>query len=146
MQAKTPAELLHDLHEWFERVWNRGDESAIDDLLSPTGVVHGLPGGEIEGPAGFKPFARNFRSAFPNINIAIRRCVTEGDLCAAHCEVTGAHTGDGLGVPPTGRRISFEGMTIVRAEDGQVQEAWNSFDFLSLYQQLDLAPQTIGGR
>jgi len=42
------AELVH---EWFERVWNRGDESAIDDLLSPAGVAHGLPGRAIEGPA-----------------------------------------------------------------------------------------------
>jgi len=143
MQTKAPADLVH---EWFERVWNRGDESAIDDLLAPTAVAHGLPGGQIEGPAGFKPFARNFRSAFPNINIVIRRLVTEGNLCTAHCEVTGTHTGDGLGAPPTGRRMNFEGMTIVRVENGQIQEAWNSFDFLSLYQQLDLVPQTLGGR
>jgi len=143
MSARAPAELVH---EWFERVWNQADESAIDDLLSPTGILHGLPGGEIKGPAGFKPFARSFRSAFPDINIAIRRCVTQGDFCAAHCEVTGTHTGDGLGVKPTQRRVSIEGMAIVRAADDQIQEAWNSFDFLSLYQQLELVPRTIGGR
>jgi len=141
MQTRTPEELVQ---AWFERVWNQGDESAIDDILSPTGVVHGLPGGPINGPSGFKPFAQSFRSAFPDIRIVARRCVTEGNMCAAHCDVEGTHTGHGIGIAPTGRKMNFSGMSFVRSENGQIQEAWNTFDFLTLYQQLDLIPQAFG--
>jgi len=129
------------LHTWFERVWNQGDESAIEELFSPTGVAHGLPGGPIEGPAAFKPFARSFRSAFPNMKIILSQSLIEGDLCAVYCEVKGTHTGNGLGFAASGREVTFIGIVIARVDNGQIQEAWNSFDFLSLYQQLGLVPQ-----
>jgi len=130
-------------HAWFERVWNQGDERAIDELFSPTGIAHGLPvqgEGKPAGPQAFKPFARDFRAAFPNIRIALNHCIVEGDLCAVHCDVTGTHTGDGLGIVATGRDVRFSGMSIIRVAHGQIQEAWNSFDFLSFYQQLGVLP------
>jgi len=32
-------------------------------------------------------------------------------------------------------------MTMVRVRDGKIVEAWNTFDFLSFYQQIGLLPQ-----
>lgn len=128
------------VREWFEQVWNQADESAIERLLSPTAVGYGLPGGPMRGAAAFTPYARGFRSAFPNLNIEILRTATEGHLCAAHCRVTGTHRGDGLGFAATGREMAMEGMVFIRVEGGLIQEAWNSFDFLSMYQQLGVTP------
>ena len=62
--SATPSEVLRC---WFARVWNDGDESAIDELYAPSAVAHGLPGASVPGPEGFKPFFRAFRSAFPNL-------------------------------------------------------------------------------
>jgi steroid delta-isomerase-like uncharacterized protein len=126
---------------WFERVWNQGDEAAIDDLFAKTAISHGLPGGDIVGSAAFKPFAKKFRSAIPNIKITILRSVTEGNSCAAFCEVVGTHTGDHLGFSATGSPVHFTGTVFVRVENGQIQEGWNSFDFLTFYQQLGHVPE-----
>ena len=137
---QEPARIAH---AWFERVWNQGDEGAIEELFSSTGIAHGLgaeEGGKLLGPEAFKPFARNFRAAIPNIRIALNHCLVDGDLCAVHCDVTGTHTGDGLGIAATGREVRFSGMSIIRVAHGQIQEAWNSFDFLSFYQQLGALP------
>ena len=87
----------------------------------------------------FKLFYRAFRSAFPGIKIAVRQCITEGNMCADRCDVSGTHKGNGLGVPATGRPIFFTGVAVTRVEHGMIQEAWNSFDFLSLHQQIGLA-------
>jgi len=46
------------LHEWFEHVWNRGDLTAIDRLMSPDVVIHGLQdadGNPLQGKQGFIP-------------------------------------------------------------------------------------------
>ena len=137
---KDPAAIAH---AWFEWVWNQGDEEAIDELFSPAGTADGLPvrrDGKIAGPQDFKRFAKNFRAALPNIRVAIRHCIVQGDLCAVHCEVMGTHTGDGLGFPATGRTVRFSGMCIIRVANDQVEEGWNSFDFLSFYQQLGVMP------
>ena len=88
-----PASPSDVLRSWFARVWNAGEEAAIDELYAPTAVAHGLPGGSILGPAAFKPFYRQFRSAFPNLRIEVTHTVCEGDLCVVHCQVTGTHTG-----------------------------------------------------
>ena len=107
MPTMEPAEVMRS---WFERVWNQGDDSAIDELMSPVCIAHGLAGtagGVLKGPGEFKPFAREFRAAFPNIKIIVTRTVTEGDYCAAGCEVRGTHTGQGLGLSPTGRDVFF---------------------------------------
>jgi steroid delta-isomerase-like uncharacterized protein len=132
------------LRRWFEEVWNKGNENAIDEMMSNDCLAHGLSssaGVPIKGPEMYKPFFRGFRSAFPDIRVEILRTVTEGDLACAHCHVTATHAGPGLGVQPTGGRVDFSGMTIVRIENGRVQEAWNSFDFMSMFQQVGMLPK-----
>jgi predicted ester cyclase len=139
----SPAEIAHT---WFEEVWNRGDETAIDRLFAADGLAHGIGApadNPIVGPARFKPFFRAFRSAFPDIRVRIVRTVSEGDMVAAHCRVTGTHHGEGLKVVPTKAPIDFWGICILRVRDGQIHEAWNSFDFLSLYQQIGVLPDLV---
>ncbi len=128
---------------WFEQVWNEGDEATIDRLMSPATKFHGLPGGPIVGPEAFKPFFQTFRQAFPDIRVRVLHTVCEGDLVACHCGVTGTHSGPGLG-EPTGSRIDIDGMALAVVRDGQLQEGWNSFDFLALYQQIGLLPPLPG--
>jgi predicted ester cyclase len=64
-------------------------------------------------------------------------CSPDGDKTVARCHVTARHTGEGLGKPPKGNALSFTGMTMARIQDGKIAEAWNNFDFLSMYQQMD---------
>jgi predicted ester cyclase len=131
------------VRSWFKEVWNDGDENAIDRYFAPDGIAHGLPapdGQQLTGPSAFKPFVRQFRAAFPNMRIEILRTVTEGQMVSAHCRVTGTHSGPGFGPGPTGVPIDFSGMTIVRVENDTIKEAWNSFDFMSLFQQIRLLP------
>ena len=131
------------LRAWFDEVWNQGREETIDRLFAADGLAHGLPGdGVLQGPAAFKPFFRNFRGAFPNIRIDVVRTVTEGETVAAHCRVVGTHTGETMG-KATGKRTEFWGMCIARVRDGQIVEAWNTFDFMALYQQLGFLQLTI---
>lgn len=127
------------MHEWFEEVWNKGDISAIDRLMSPEAIGHGLPQSEDEvmrGPTAFKPFVAQFKQAFPDLHIKVCETVCEGDLMAARCEVTGTHTGEGLGIAPTNRAISITGMTMARIKDGQIVEGWNNYDFQTLFAQI----------
>ncbi len=129
---------------WFEQVWNSGDESAIDRFMSPATIFHGLPfpdGSTVVGPAGFKPFFQAFRQAFPDINVQILRLICEGDLVACHCRVTGTHTGPGLGVDATSAPIDIDGMVMAVIRDGRIEEAWNCFDFMSLYQKIGMLPK-----
>jgi len=130
------------IRTWFEQLWNQKREETIDRLLAPHGQVYGLPTPDhqpIRGPEGFKRFYATFCGTFPDIRVTVERTITEGSMVAAQCHVTGRHTGSAL-APASGRSIEFSGMVIVRVENGRIVEAWNSFDFLRLYQQMGLLP------
>jgi steroid delta-isomerase-like uncharacterized protein len=132
------------MRTWFDEVWNQGREDAIDRILAGDAVAHGLPGGPARGPQAFRSIFNTFRGAFPDIHIVVERTVTEGEMVAVYCRVTGTHTGDGLGMPATGKPVEFDGVTIARVADGRVREAWNCFDFLTMYQQLGAVPAVPG--
>ena len=121
--------------QWFEQVWNQGNEAAIDRMLAPDGRVHGL-GGEMVGPDGFKPMWRTFRAAFSDLHVTVERTIVDGDTCVAQVRVRGRHTGDALGAPASGRQVIIDGVTILRSDGDQFVEGWNVFDFLGMYQQL----------
>ena len=141
---KKPDEVAR---EWFERVWNRGEEGAIDALLATDARMYGLPtpdGRPLVGPAAFKPFWRRFRDAFPDMRIEIVRTVTEGELVAIQARVTGTHAGAGLDVPPTRNAVEVWGMGMARIADGRIVEAWNAYDFMTLYMQLGIVQVPAG--
>jgi steroid delta-isomerase-like uncharacterized protein len=130
------------VRRWFEEVWNQGREDTIDELFWANAIGYGLGEGEVEihGPAEFKPFVRNLRGGFPDVHISVEDMVADGDRVAARVLLTGTHAGTGLGVPPTGRKVTVAGMVFVRISGGQIVEGWNSWDQLGLLRQIEALP------
>jgi steroid delta-isomerase-like uncharacterized protein len=130
------------LRRWFEEVWNQGREASVDELFSAEGVAHGLGDSEadVHGPAEFKLFAAHIRGSIPDVRIEVGDMVCEGDRVAVRIVLRGTHTGPGLGVAPTGRKVSIQGVIIVRIADGQIVEGWNSYDQLGLLRQVGALP------
>ena len=132
------AESVRFVDTWFEEVWRKGRLEAIDEMVADDAVMHGLaePGAVARGGAGFKPFVARMRAAFPDVDIRPQQLVEEDDVIVTRWVATMTHQGDQLGVPATGRRVSIDGVTIVRLRDGKIVEAWNHYDQLSLMQQI----------
>ena len=127
------------IHRWFEQVWNEGRTEAIAEMLADDAIVHGLSDDSStpwRGLDSFKEFHAKFRGAFPDIRVTVEDTVREGDRIAARCSVRGKHTGEALGFAATQAPVEFTGMVIVRIKDGKIVEAWNNFDFMTLYKQL----------
>ena len=140
--------MIHDnkaiILRWFEEVWNQGNEAAIDELLAPHAVAHGLDHAESvgkTGPEAFKPFYRMFRGAFPDIYIHVDDIIEEGDWLAVRFTVSGTHTGDGLGVAATGRSMKSVGILMAHLQGGQFIEGYNVIDLLSLFRQIGALPR-----
>lgn len=129
------------MRRWFEEVWNQGRSEAIDELMSDDVVIHGLSdpsGNPVRGADAFREFHRQFRGAFPSMNISVEDVIAEGDRAVARCDVRGQHTGAHLGFAATNNPVQFSGIAIVRIEDGRIAEAWNEFDFMEMNRQLGL--------
>ncbi|HYP09050.1 MAG TPA: ester cyclase [Bryobacteraceae bacterium] len=65
--------------------------------------------------------------------------------CGARLVLQGTHTGDGLGIPPTGRKVRVTGLVMARMANGQMVEAWNNWDQLGLLRQVAALPGSDSG-
>jgi predicted ester cyclase len=62
--------------------------------------------------------------------------IAEGDKTVVRIRFTGKHTGDGLGIAPTGNNVSVTGLVMMRWRGEKIVEAWNEFDAAGMLQQL----------
>jgi steroid delta-isomerase-like uncharacterized protein len=100
-----------------------------------------LPG---QGPGieGLKDILRAMRAGFPDIVFSIQEQITEGDKVASRFEWTGAHKGEFLGIPATGRQVRVWGIVIDRLENGRIKETRILMDTLGLMSQLGAFPSS----
>jgi predicted ester cyclase len=125
------------LESWFEEVWNKGDEKAIDEMALPDAMTYGLEnpdGTPVKGLQAFKDFHQKLLSTFSKIHIKVEQTVTQGDLTVARCLVTAVHPG--AGEKPEPMELQFTGMCMIRLKDGKLAEAWNNFDLGAVYRQI----------
>jgi steroid delta-isomerase-like uncharacterized protein len=124
-------------HRWFDEVWNKHREQAIDELRHPEGRAFGFPSPEsVLTTEGFKEAYRQFNSVFSNIKVTIDEEIVQGDHVACRWTASGTHTGDGLGFPATNKHITFSGASFMHLRDGKMVDAWNFFDFTRVTHQL----------
>ncbi|GEM_PF-231332 len=137
MKAKAMAEQNANIvRRFFEEVWNNNNLSLVDELLASDFVDHSAPPGTPGGIEGYKKTVAMFRSAFPNIQFTLDHILAEGDRVAIRLTGRGTHKGNFMGIAPTGKQVSFSGMTFIRLRDGKITERWGISDMPGLMQQL----------
>jgi steroid delta-isomerase-like uncharacterized protein len=126
------------MQRWFQEVWNEGRIQTIYDLLAPDGVARGQRGSEseIRGPEEFAKFVREIRGAFTDIEIQIEDIFGAGDKVVIRWVADMSHTGDALGIVPTGKPVRTRGVSIARIEKGKIVEGWDNWDQLGMLEQI----------
>ncbi len=125
----------------YQEIYNSNDLDALsevlaDDLLTPK-IMTGIP----SGLEGAKAAHRIMQQGFPDFQTTIEDLIAEADQVAVRITIRGTHTGQFLNIPPTGKRVEFSGMYIVRVENGKIAEQWSEEDSVSLLAQLRVRPQ-----
>jgi steroid delta-isomerase-like uncharacterized protein len=122
----------------FDEIFNQGKYDAANEIYAPDFVNHGFSTdiGLKEDQAA----ARGWREAIPDIKVTVKMMMAEGDLVTVLWTAEGTNTGQGNGLPATGKKVKGRGITIWRIVNGKIREEWSEFDQLRLMQQLGLVP------
>jgi len=124
---------------WFEEVWNKQRREAIAEMLAPDAPIY--DGDQVSiGPEGFYPFFDRISTTFSEMRVTPHAAIAEGDTVCLRWSCAMRHTGDGLGMPPTNKRVEITGISIVRVKDGKLTAGWQNWDMLGLLQQINSAP------
>jgi predicted ester cyclase len=120
---------------------NQKNADLIEELYPPDFVWHG-PAGDIRGYEQAKQMSYTFFAAFPDAQMTDEDVIAEGEKVVRRYNTRGTHQGaTEMFGPPTGRQIELKGIPIHRIDGGKIVEEWESFDNLSMMQQLGLAPE-----
>lgn len=120
-----------------EEVFSQGKLEVIDEVVHPDFVDHGRPWEGISPDReGLKVMVRRLREAFPDWTSTVHHVVAEGDLVVQHETATGTMRGELVGMPPSGKKASWDAIHLVRFQDGKIAEHWVVVDQLGMLQQL----------
>jgi predicted ester cyclase len=124
----------------FERLFNHGEISIADEVVSEEFINYDAPPDAPTGPAGLRYIVTQLRTAFPDIHFEVEEMVAEDDKVVARTTMSGTHLGDFFGIAPTGRRVAQEQIHILRFENGKTVEHRAVRDDLGTMQQLGVIP------
>jgi predicted ester cyclase len=123
----------------LEEPWRNVD--VLDELVSSDYIGNdpALPE-PVRGIQGAKDNVNQYRAAFAGAQITVSELVGEGDLVASRWEGRGRHTGEIMGIAPTGRDVVVSGQTLSRLDKGKIVEEWANWDTLGMLQQIGAVP------
>ena len=127
------------VRRWSEDLWN-GQLELIEEVFAPQVVDHSPLPGQAPGSDGQRQVIQLFRSAFPDLSVIAHDVIVAGPTAAVRWSASGTHRGEVLGVAPTGRHVTMQGIDIVRLDGGRIIERWGEFDALGLLTQLGAVP------
>ena len=131
----------HELEEiarrWIEEGWQRGRTGMVDELHAAEFVDHDSAG-RTPNREGFKQGIAELYVGFPDLYAEIEDLVvdSESGSVAVRWSATGTHEGPFMGLPPTGNRVAFKGIEIIRVDRGRIVERWGEWDGIDLLQQM----------
>ena len=121
-------------------IWSSGDLDAADGVYAPDYVNHQHHDPDdprdLHGIEAMKGFVAEFRRAFPDFRDSIDIQLAEGDLVTTRFTSTGTHEGPFMGVEPTGRELTWTGISIDRISEGKIAESWANWDMMGMMHQL----------
>jgi predicted ester cyclase len=125
---------------FYEEVINQKHLAVVDEIAGANYVNHSFPPGLPPGREGLKAFVGAFHAAFPDGQLSIDQMIGEGETVATRLTFRGTHTGDFLGIAPTGKQVAVPALDMARFADGKMVEHWGGPDQMSLMQQLGVIP------
>lgn len=138
MQAEESKRIVR---RFIDEYQTGASDAAFAKLLHPDVIDHSRPPGIAPGAEGVRQQFDGFRAGLPDFRATILHQVAEGDLVITHKVFHGTHTGELMGIPPTGKEVEILVMDVVRVASGRIVEHWGVVDRLGLLQQLGAIPQ-----
>jgi len=90
----------------------------------------------IFGKSALRTFHEELFRSFPDETLEIEQLLSEDDWVVARLIASATHSGEFLGMRPTGRRFSVRECTVFQFRGGRVQNVWVYVDSGSIARQL----------
>ena len=108
----------------------------IDELVEPDVLIHMPMPIQATGAQALKQVWAMLLRGLPDVHVTVEDLIAEGDKVVNRNTVTGTHQGEYMGLPPTGKSITYNEIFIFRFANGRIAEMWGVVDVFSQMKQL----------
>lgn len=140
MVQEGAEQLKAKVRDYVERIWNRKELDALDELASVGYRRHLGPSEPSIDRDAQKRRLESLQRALPDVHFSIEDLIAEGDRVVFRVTVRATQRGDMFGVAATGKAVAFSAIDILRFEDGLIVEHWGFGDSAALLRQLGRIP------
>ena len=112
----------------------------IDELVDPDALIRTPLPIEATGAQLLKEVFHRLHRAFPDLQITIEDLIEEGDKVVTRNRVTGTHQGEYMGIPATGKSVTYNEIFIFRFRGARIAETWGVVDVFSQMKHLAVIP------
>ncbi|MBA85803.1 ester cyclase [Thalassobius sp. S69A] len=123
------------MREWFSRVWEQGDVSAIDELFVPDTLAQGIVPDMEMGVDEFKFLVATMQEMITTPKVRIEKLIEQDDWISGFMTLM-------TETIEQRKPVQVSCMVFCRFKDEKIVEAYNSFDFVNFFEQLGLLPQS----
>jgi len=115
-----------------------GNTNPLLETVDPD-ATFGMPGmpSTVEG---MLQVLAAFRTAFPDLQVTLGALIAEDDRVAYRLTWTGTHTGEFMGIAPTGKRVTVTETRVDQIANGKIMRHDGDSDQLGMLQQLGAIP------
>lgn len=127
------------IRRFVDEVWNQQNLDVMGEIFAPEIVSHNPSIEYMYGRSNLdilKQGVTDYLTAYPDLHIVLEDMVAEGDLVVEHWTANATHLGTLMGIPPTGRPVTFAGIILYRFADGKIVEMWWAWDTMGMMRQI----------
>lgn len=84
-----------------------------------------------------------YEAVLPGYWLESQDMVAEGDKVVVRFTLYGTHKGQFMGVPPTGKSVTFPGLIVYQIKDERIVDHWMQVDMVSFMQQIGALPAPV---
>jgi steroid delta-isomerase-like uncharacterized protein len=120
---------------------SKENKSLYFDLHDESLITHGIPSKFPSNKEGMKSYYKEVWRAFPEADFNFDHVIIEGNEAACMFSMIGTQKNEFLGIPPSDKEVTIQGMIFFRFKDSKIVERWEVIDILSAAKQLGFRQQ-----
>lgn len=123
------------IEKYMDDVWNKKELDQVYKVFSNHAVIHS-PSGEYQSPQAMYDIVKKWVTAIPDVELTLLNTIEENGLVVSHWNAKGSHQSELAGVPASGNKLQYQGVTMYRFEGDKVVEYWAYIDVGRLNKQM----------
>jgi steroid delta-isomerase-like uncharacterized protein len=136
-----PQDVKESARRWWEDVFNAHRLDRLEDWVAGDAVNHNAMDGTPNGPEGMRRTFERLFQGFPDMHFECEEMIADGGKVACVGTMSGTHTGEFMGMKPSGRYFEARHIHVISFDDERrMCEHLAVRDDMTMLQQLGLMP------